>query len=107
MEKARVATGQLDAWLAIREGVVCGTVLSMAVDGILRNKNLVVHPDHRRTGVGLGMLGRLDDMARERSLVFGTFSVAGEVGALLYRAAAMQTVVEQREWSRRLDVSQV
>jgi hypothetical protein len=25
------------------------------------------------------------------------------VGELLYRAAAMQVVVEQREWTRRLD----
>jgi GNAT superfamily N-acetyltransferase len=103
MEQARVATGRLDAWLVRREGIVCGTVLSMAVDGILRMKNLVVHPDHRRTGVGLGVLGRLDVMARERALVLGTFSVAGDVGELLYRAAAMQGVVEQREWSRRLD----
>lgn len=105
MEQARVAAGELDAWLVLREGIVCGTVLSMAVDGILRTKNLVVHPEHRRTGVGLGVLGRLEDLARKHGLVLGTFSVVGEVGELLYRAATMQPVAEQREWSRRLDAT--
>ena len=103
MEQARAATGELEAWLVLRDGMVCGTVCSMADDVILRNKNLVVHPDHRRTGVGLGVLATLDDMARDRGLVLGTFSVAGEDGALLYRAAAMSIVVEQREWSRSLE----
>jgi GNAT superfamily N-acetyltransferase len=102
MERARVDSGGLDAWLAIRDGIVCGTVCTMAVDGILRNKNIVVHPDHRRTGVGLGILARLDAMARSRQMLMGTFSLAGEDSALLYRAAGMRTVVEQREWSRPL-----
>ncbi len=103
MEKVRVATGEMEAWLVVRDGIVCGTVCTMADDVVLRNKNLVVHPDHRRTGVGLGVLARLDDMARARELVLGAFSVAGEDGALLYRAADMSVVVEQREWSRPLE----
>lgn len=103
MEQVRVATGELDAWLVVRHGVVCGTVCTMADDIVLRNKNLVVHPDHRRTGVGMGVLATLDEMARDRGLVMGTFSVAGEDGALLYRAADMNVVVEQREWSRPLE----
>ena len=103
MEKARVATGELEAWLVLRDGIVCGTVCTMVDDVMVRNKNLVVHPDHRRTGVGLNVLATLDDMARERGLVLGTFSVAGEVGSLLYRAADMTVVVEQREWSKTLE----
>jgi len=103
MERVRVATGELEAWLVIREGTVCGTVCTMANDIVLRNKNLVVHPEHRRTGVGLSVLAKLDDMACDRGLVLGTFSVAGEDGALLYRAADMSVVVEQREWSRPLE----
>lgn len=102
MEKARVATGELEAWLVLRDGIVCGTVCTMSDDVVLRNKNLVVHPDHRRTGVGLGVLAALDRMARARGLVLATFSVAGEVGSLLYRAADMTVVVEQREWSKTL-----
>jgi hypothetical protein len=42
-------------------------------------------------------------MARDRGLVLGTFSVAGDDGELLYRAANMSVVVEQREWSRPLE----
>lgn len=103
MEQARVATGGLEAWLVLRDDIVVGTVGSMANEVILRNKNLVVHPDHRRTGVGLSVLATLDDMARDRGLVLGTFSVAGEDGELLYRAADMSVVVEQREWSRPLE----
>ena len=103
MEQVRVATGEMEAWLVIRDGIVCGTVCTMADDTVLRNKNLVVHPDHRRTGVGLGVLAHLHTMARDRGLVLGTFSVAGEDGELLYRAAHMSVVVEQREWSRPLD----
>jgi hypothetical protein len=75
----------------------------MADNTVLRNKNLVVHPDHRRTGVGLSVLAKLHDMALDRGLVLGTFSVAGEDGELLYRAARMSVVVEQREWSRPLE----
>lgn len=103
MEQVRVATRELGAWLVIRDGIVCGTVCTMADDTVLRNKNLVVHPDHRRTGVGLSVLATLHDMASERGLVLGTFSVAGEDGELLYRAARMSVVVEQREWSRPLE----
>lgn len=103
MEQVRVATGEMEAWLVIRDGVVCGTVCTMADDVVLRNKNLVVHPEHRRTGVGLGVLAQLDTMARDRGLVLGTFSVAGEGGELVYRAAHMSVVVEQREWSRPLE----
>lgn len=105
MEQVRVAAGGLEAWLVIREGIVCGTVCTMADDTVLRNKNLVVHPDHRRTGVGLSVLSKLHEMARDRGLVLGTFSVAGEDGELLYRAANMSVVVEQREWSRPLESS--
>ena len=100
MERARVATGELEAWLVLRGGIVCATVCSMAGGAVLRNKNLVVHPDHRRSGVGLSVLASLDVMARDRGLVMGTFSVAGEDGEFLYRAAGMSVVVEQREWSR-------
>ncbi len=103
MERARVATGELEAWLVLRGGVVCGTVCSMTGGAVLRNKNLVVHPDHRRSGVGLSVLAGLDVMARDRGLVMGTFSVAGEDGELLYTAAGMNVVVEQREWSRPLE----
>ena len=103
MERARVATGEIEAWLVLRDDIVCGTVCSMAGDTVLRNKNLVVHPDHRRSGVGLSVLAGLDVMARARGLVMGTFSVAGEDGELLYRAAGMSVVVEQREWSRPLE----
>jgi GNAT superfamily N-acetyltransferase len=103
MEQVRVATGEMEAWLVIRDGVVCGTVCTMADDVVLRNKNLVVHPDHRRTGVGLSVLATLHDMARDRGLVLGTFSVAGKDGELLYSAAHMSVVVEQREWSRPLE----
>ena len=105
MERARVATGELEAWLVVRGGTVCGTVCSMTGGAVLRNKNLVVHPDHRRSGVGLSVLASLDVMARDRGLVMGTFSVAGEDGELLYSAAGMSVVVEQREWSRPLEAT--
>ena len=103
MERARVTTGELEPWLVMRDGIVSGTVCTLAGDGILRNKNLVVHPAHRRTGVGFAVLRSLDRIARGRGLMLGTFSVFGEPGAALYRAAAMRTVVEQREWTRPLE----
>jgi GNAT superfamily N-acetyltransferase len=105
MERARVATGELEAWLVLRGGIVCGTVCSMTEGAVLRNKNLVVHPDHRRSGVGLSVLAGLDVMARARGLVMGTFSVVGADGERLYRAAGMSVVVEQREWSRPLEAT--
>jgi N-acetylglutamate synthase-like GNAT family acetyltransferase len=85
-----------------RAGEVVATGGVMEHGAVVRNKNLVVHPAHRRSTVGLAMLSHLAADARTTGRYVGTFAVAGDSGERLYLAAGMEPVVVQREWSRPL-----
>ena len=72
-------------------------------DGLVRMKNIVVHPAHRRRSIGTAILSQVAAIGAERGVSeLCVFAVRGEAGELLYRAAGMKVVGTQVEWSKRI-----
>ena len=102
LERRKCAEG-MDVFLAESDGHVVGAIGAVWGDGLLRIKNLVVHPAHRRRSIGRGMLSQLAAIGRERGISEQCIlAVRGDAGELLYRSAGMQVVGTQVEWSKQL-----
>jgi ribosomal protein S18 acetylase RimI-like enzyme len=102
IERAKCAHG-MNCFLAERDGAAIGAVSAIWGEGMLRFKNLVVHPAYRRTAVASALLARLAAFGRQRG--YGeqcALALAGESGEKLYRALGMAEVGSQIEWSRCL-----
>ncbi len=100
VERRKCACG-MEAFLAEIDGETVGAIGLVAGDGLMRLKNLVVHPRHRRRSNGLDMLSQAAALGRTRGLREQcTLAVSGDAGELLYRAAGMQVVGIQVEWSK-------
>ena len=105
LERRKCEAG-MEMYLAEWEGEAVGAIGALAGEGLLRLKNIAVHPAHRRKGVGLRMLGHLGAIARDRGISEQcVFAVRGEIGELLYRAAGMRVIGSVIEWSKRLGES--
>ncbi|HET9397681.1 MAG TPA: GNAT family N-acetyltransferase [Sphingomicrobium sp.] len=99
----RKCTAGMDAFLAKVDGTVVGAIGAVWGDGIVRAKNVVVHPAHRRRTIGKAMLCHIAALGRDRGISEQcVMAVRGETGELLYRAAGMQVVGFQVEWSKPL-----
>lgn len=102
-EKAKQSAGYYTLYLAIRDGVACGAVGFHVSGRLLRLKNLVVAPTHRRRGVGAAILDAAVAMAHTRGLAaVGCFVMPGELGDTLYRANGFTDLVTQTGWDRTL-----
>jgi GNAT superfamily N-acetyltransferase len=87
-------------------GEVVGAVGAIRGESILRLKNILIHPDHRRRGLGREMLNSLAALGRESGILEqAVFAVRGNAGERLYRACGMRPVGEVVEWSRPLGMS--
>ena len=102
LERRKCDAG-MEMYLAERDGEPVGAIGAMKGDGLLRLKNIAVHADHRRKGIGLRMLGHLGAIAQGRGISEQcVFAVRGEIGELLYRAAGMRVIGSVIEWSKPL-----
>lgn len=102
LERAKCAHG-LEMFLAEAKGDVVATAGLIAGEGVMRVKNIVVQPDHRRQGYGAFMLAHLAAIGRARGLpALGLFALANEPGEQLYRALGMSVAGTQIEWSKPL-----
>ena len=101
----RKADHGLESYLALLGGEVVGAIGAIRGDRILRFKNILIHPDHRRRGLGRAMLNSLAGLGRESGILEQTvFAVRGNAGERLYRACGMRSVGTVVEWSRSLGV---
>jgi GNAT superfamily N-acetyltransferase len=102
-EKAKQAAGYYTLYVAMRDGVACGAVGFSLSGRLLRLKNLVVAPTHRRRGVGAAILDAAAALAHAKGLAaVGCFAMPGELGDGLYRANGFIDVVTQMGWDRVL-----
>lgn len=102
LERRKCAEG-MEAYLAEIDGVEVGAIGAVWGEGLLRMKNIVVHPAYRRRSIGRGMLAQLATIGRERGISEQcVLAVRGDGGEMLYRAAGMQVVGTQVEWSKQL-----
>ncbi len=109
LEERKAAAGYMQAFLIRVGDEVVGAVAAAPQRELLRVKNLVVHPAHRRQGVATEIMDRLEAIAAgsgKRAL--GCFALAGEAPETMYRRCGFQAVTRQTEWlkdlSRRRDV---
>jgi ribosomal protein S18 acetylase RimI-like enzyme len=102
LERRKCADG-MDAFLAEADGETVGAIGAVWGDRLLRMKNIVVHPAHRRRSNGRAMLAQIAAIGRERGVSEQCIlAVRGDAGELLYRAAGMQVVGSQVEWSKQI-----
>lgn len=102
LERAKCAHG-LEMFLAESGGETIATAGLIAGEGVLRVKNIVVHPGHRRQRYGASLLAHLAAIGRSRGLpTLSLFALADEPGEQLYRAVGMRAAGTQVEWSRPL-----
>lgn len=102
LERRKCLAG-MDVFLAEQDGEIVGAVGAVWGDRVVRAKNVVVHPGHRRRTIGKAMLCHIAAVGRARGVSEQcVMAVKGEAGELLYRAAGMEMVGAQVEWSKLL-----
>lgn len=103
LERRKCAAG-MDAFLVELDGAIVGAIGAVWGQGMVRAKNVVVHPAHRRRTIGKAMLAHIAELGRARGVSEQcVMAVRGEAGELLYRAAGMEMVGYQVEWSKLLE----
>jgi GNAT superfamily N-acetyltransferase len=100
LEKGKVDAGYMDAYLVEHEGEPAAAFGLSAAPGLLRLKNIVVSPRHRRLGAGMAILHRLAHHAIESGTeMVGLFAIPDSDGLRLYEHCGIATVGVQLEWS--------
>ncbi|HEX7275861.1 MAG TPA: hypothetical protein VF244_00660 [Acidimicrobiales bacterium] len=100
-ERRKCDWGGMRAYLVEVDGRPWGAVASLEGDGLLRAKNVFVHPDRRREGIAAETIRLLSRRAVDLGLAAtGIFGVDGRPGAAVYVHLGMAPVVRQYEWSR-------
>ncbi len=103
MERRRHAAGFMRAYLIRRDGKVVGVIGAAPCGSLLRMKNLVIDPAHRRQGAATAAAVRFAALAEEGGLsAAGCFALDGEPGLAIYPSAGYRVVVRQIEWVRGL-----
>lgn len=102
LERRKCAHG-MEAFLVEADMQAVGAIGAIWQGGLLRVKNVVVHPAHRRRSVARTMLSLMAELGRARGVSeLCVVAVKGEAGELLYRATGMQEIGKQVEWSKRI-----
>jgi GNAT superfamily N-acetyltransferase len=105
-ERFKQAAGYFTLYLARHHGEVCGAMGMAEVGPMMRLKNFVVAPAHRRRGVGAAMLRAGVRLAQDRNkAVIGGFAMAGDAGEALYLGSGFTPVTRQWGWDRLLTVA--
>lgn len=107
LERRKVATGKMRAWL-IREpleGVVAGTVCTLEHGGILRMKNLLVDRERRCRGIGSGAMAALAAIAGQAGKELGIVALHGAPTWAMYRRPQVVPVARWIEWLAPAEVS--
>ena len=103
MERRKCEAGYMTPYLLVIDDEVIGAANAAVCGSVLRLKNLVVVPQHRRRGMGYVLAGLLADLAAPAGkTASGVFVVAGAPFAKMYTGTGFETVAHQTEWSKDL-----
>jgi ribosomal protein S18 acetylase RimI-like enzyme len=103
LERAKCDSGSMRCYFVKLNGDVCGTIGTMDLDGLIRIKNIVVHPTYRRQGIGLETVRAILELARQSGAEeVGVFGIEGAAGSALYERAGFTIGTSQVEWTRSL-----
>jgi ribosomal protein S18 acetylase RimI-like enzyme len=101
MERRRCRAGYMRPYLVRRGGDMLGAVCAATAGPLLRIKNVIVDPAHRRQGVATAIALRFAGLAAEEGFAAaGCFAIddAGEI----YSRAGYRIETSQVEWTRDL-----
>jgi ribosomal protein S18 acetylase RimI-like enzyme len=91
----------MEAYLVEADGQKVGAIGAIWGDDLLRIKNVIVHPDHRRRSIGRRMLDLMAALGRSRGVSEQCLiALPGGAGERLYRSAGMELIGTQVEWSK-------
>jgi hypothetical protein len=103
MERRKCTAGYMRPYLIESGGEVAGAVNVAVCGTILRMKNLVISPEHRRHGVATRFAAGLGRMAAAVGCeAAGCFALVGEAGAQVYPRAGYRVAIRQVEWMKPL-----
>lgn len=102
LEQHKCAHG-MEAFIAEIGGRTVGVAGAIWGEGIVRIKNLLVHPDFRRQAVATTLMSHIAAHGRARGISEQCLvALKGGTGEMLYRSLGMTVVGSCFEWSRRL-----
>jgi ribosomal protein S18 acetylase RimI-like enzyme len=99
MERYKSDAGYMQPYLIYCQGEVSGAVNLSLSQNLGRLKNLVIHPDWRRRGVGVKAARLIAGLARHHGKsAAGCFAIDNEPSLNLYKSAGYVPVSRQIEW---------
>lgn len=102
LERHKCAHG-MEAFLGEIDGVTVGVVSAVWGDAIVRIKNVIIHPAHRRRSIGTELVSHVAAMGRKRGIREQCLvALGGGAGERLYRSLGMHQAGSCFEWSKRL-----
>ena len=103
MERRRTRAGYMRPFLVRRGDGVVAIAGAAPCGPLLRLKNVVVDPGHRRRGVATALAVRFARLAAEEGFsAAGCFAIEGDPGMGIYGPAGYRAVTSQDEWVREL-----
>ncbi len=102
MERRKCRAGYLQPYLIVEGDAVVGAMCLAPAGSILRLKNLIVDPDHRRRGIATAAAACLARLAAESGYAgAGCFVLENEPGAAAYTNTGFRAAITQTEWVRK------
>jgi GNAT superfamily N-acetyltransferase len=102
MERLKCEEGSMSAFIIEHGDISVGAVCALEIGELLRMKNLVVGPSHRRRGYASATVVRFTHLAAERRCrIWGCFALRDGAGEAVYRSLGLKAVGMQVEWTKR------
>jgi ribosomal protein S18 acetylase RimI-like enzyme len=103
MERRKCEAGYMEPFLIYFQGQPCGAVNLAISERLGRLKNLVIHPEWRRRGIGEEAARLITGLAQHRGkAAAGCFAINDEPSLALYQSAGYVPVTRQIEWYKKL-----
>jgi len=104
MERIKCDAGYMRACFIEKQGEVVGVVSLAVRAGLLRFKNLMVHPDFRGQGIAVATVQSCARHANRLGLdLAGAFTLAEDSENSFYHKAGCQTIGKITEWKKDLE----
>ena len=101
LERRKCEAGYMTPYLLVVDGDPCGSMSAAKVGGVMRMKNLVVLPNHRRRGAATAAVELTGHLAAGAGLAAGgLYALESGPGSLVYQKLGLRDVVQQFEWMR-------
>jgi ribosomal protein S18 acetylase RimI-like enzyme len=108
MERRKSRAGYMRPYLIRTGGEIVGAVCAAPCGSLLRMKNLIVDPGHRRRGVATATAVHFARLAEGKGFTAtGCFALDGEPGLVVYPRAGYMLLARQTEWVRDLEATAV